>query len=194
MVSGESDLPLDTPIIVLDFETTGLNTARDRIIEIGAVKLSHGQVMDTFEMLVDPGVLLPARITEITHITDQMLRGQPQAAEALPKLLKFMDGCPIAAHNAKFDCAILESELKRLGMEYRVPQIDTLTLSRMLYPELKTHRLGSVCKRLGVSLKDAHRAVHDAMATALCLARMLDDAQEKGAKMLADLNDVSTAY
>ncbi len=194
VVMGENDLSIDTPIIVLDFETTGLNTAKDRIIEIGAVKLAHGQVVDSYGVLVNPGMLLPQKIVEITHITDQMLRDAPSAAEALPKLLEFMDGCPIAAHNAKFDCAVLESELKRLGLTYEAPQVDTLTLSRKLYPELKSHKLGSVCKRLGVSLKDAHRAVNDAAATAQCLARMIDDAKKKGAVTLKDLNGISSGY
>ncbi|MBQ4074720.1 MAG: PolC-type DNA polymerase III [Clostridia bacterium] len=195
VVQGDhKDLPIDTPIIVLDFETTGLNTAKDRIIEIGAVKLAHGQVVDSFGTLVNPGMLLPAKIVEITHITDQMLRDAPPITEALPKLLEFMDGCPIAAHNAKFDCAVLQSELKRQGLSYDAAQLDTLTLSRKMYPELKSHKLGSVCKRLGVSLKDAHRAVNDAAATAQCLARMIDDARKKGAEQLRDLNDVSTGY
>ena len=189
-VTGEKEWGLDDPIIVLDFETTGLNTAKDRIIEIGAVKLQNGQVVDSFGELVNPGMLLPPRITEITHISDQMLRDKPPAAELLPKLLKFMDGCPIAAHNAKFDCSILASELKRLDMTYDAPQVDTLTLARKLYPELKSHRLGSVCKRLGVSLKDAHRAVNDAAATAQCLARMMDEARKKGARTLRDLNQI----
>ncbi|MBR3905912.1 MAG: PolC-type DNA polymerase III, partial [Clostridia bacterium] len=105
-------------------------------------------------------------------------------------LLKFMDGCPIAAHNAKFDCAVLESELKRQGIEYTAARLDTLTLARKLYPDLKSHRLGSVCKRLGVSLKDAHRAVNDAAATAQCLARMLDEAKKAGAEKLDDLNGI----
>ena len=195
VVTGKKDeLPIDSPVIVLDFETTGLNTATDRIIEIGAVKLVGGQVVDSYGELIDPGMLLPPRITEITHITDQMLRGQPTIAQAMPKLLAFMGGCPIAAHNAKFDCAILDSELKRLGMTYDVPHLDTLTLARKLYPSLKSHRLGNVCKHLGVSLKDAHRAVNDAAATAQCLARMIEEAKKKGAETLSDLNSVSTGY
>ncbi len=189
-VTGDREWGLDDPIIVLDFETTGLNTSKDRIIEIGAVKLQGGHVVDSFGELVNPGMLLPSKITEITHISDQMLRDKPAAAELLPRLLQFMDGCPIAAHNAKFDCAVLESELKRLNLTYDAPQVDTLTLARKLYPELKSHRLVSVCKRLGVSLKDAHRAVNDAAATAQCLARMIDEAKKKGAKTLRDLNDV----
>lgn len=113
----------------------------------------------------------------------------------MPEFLRFLDGCPIAAHNAKFDCSVFRSELKRLGMEeYDQPQIDTLTLSRKLYPQLKTHKLASVCKSLGVSLKGAHRAVNDAAATAQCLARMLEDAKKRGAEKLGDLNDISSDY
>lgn len=194
VVTGENDLPLDTPVIVLDFETTGLNTSKDRIIEIGAVKMLGGQVVDSFGELVNPGMLLPERITEITHITDQMLRDRPTAAELLPRLLTFMDGCPIAAHNARFDCAVLESELKRLNLHYDAPQLDTLALARKLYPELKSHRLSAVCRHLGVSLKGAHRAVNDAAATAQCLARMMDEARKKGAVTLDDLNHVSKEY
>ena len=194
VVTGQKELPIDSPIIVLDFETTGLNTAKDRIIEIGAVKLAHGQVVDSYGELINPGMLLPPKITEITHITDQMLRGQPTIAEAMPKLLAFMDGCPIAAHNAKFDCAVLDSELKRLGLAYDAPHLDTLTLARKLYPQLKSHRLGNVCKHLGVSLKDAHRAVNDAAATAQCLARMIEEARKKGAETLSDLNGIATGY
>ncbi len=190
VVEGAGELGLDTPIIVLDFETTGLNTQKDRIIEIGAVKLWNGQVVDSYGTLVNPGCVLPPKIVEITHITDQMLRDAPTAEQAVPELLKFMDGCPIAAHNAKFDCAVLESELKRQGVEYTAARLDTLTLARKLYPDLKSHRLGSVCKRLGVSLKDAHRAVNDAAATAQCLARMLDEAKRAGAESLSDLNGI----
>ena len=190
VVEGAGDLGLDTPIIVLDFETTGLNTQKDRIIEIGAVKLWNGQVVDSYGTLVNPGCVLPPKIVEITHITDQMLRDAPTAEQTIPELLKFMDGCPIAAHNAKFDCAVLESELKRQGIEYTAARLDTLTLARKLYPDLKSHRLGSVCKRLGVSLKDAHRAVNDAAATAQCLARMLDEAKKAGAEKLDDLNGI----
>lgn len=197
VVEGEEakKMPLDTPIVVLDFETTGLNTAKDRIIEIGAVKLSHGQVVESYGQLIDPGIPLPERITEITHIDEGMLKGMPRLEQEIDRFLTFLDGCPIAAHNAKFDCAVLQSELKRIGREeYKAPQIDTLLLSRKLYPELKTHKLGTVCKALGVSLKGAHRAVNDASATGQCLARMLDDARKRGAEVLDDLNDVSKDY
>ena len=189
-----TDAPLDDPIIVLDFETTGLNTREDRIIEIGAVKLAQGQIIDSLSIMVDPKRPLPPEITRITGITDQMLIGQLTAEEALPKLIAFLDGHPIAAHNARFDCSILLSELKRLGQSYNAPEIDTLTMAQMLYPEMKRYRLGALCKRLGVSLKNAHRAVHDATATAQCLAIMIDDLKQRGAETLSDIDRVATGY
>ena len=191
---GEGELPIDTPIVVLDFETTGLNTQKDRVIEIGAVKLHHGQVVDSFGTFVNPGMLLPQKIVEITHITDQMLRDAPDASVAIPQLMEFLGDCPIAAHNAKFDCAVLESELARLGKTHECLKIDTLTLARKLYPELKSHRLGAVCKHLHVTLKGAHRAVNDAAATAQCLALMLEEAVKRGASTVKELNQVSKHY
>ncbi len=194
IVEGEGDSAFSSPIVVLDFETTGLNTSKDRVIEIGAVKLVNGHVVDSLNLFVDPEMPLPETITQLTHITDQMLSGAPKAAEAIPKLMDFVDGAPIAAHNANFDCSVLRSELKRIGREDAFLQLDTLMLARKLYPELKTHRLSSVCKHLHVVLKGAHRAVNDANATALCLAQMLDECRSRGMKTLRQLNQVSSKY
>ena len=179
VIAGADDRPYDGTIVVLDFESTGLNTGKARIIEVGAVKLSEGTVTETFEQLVDPEEALSPKITEITGITDANLQGQPKAAEVLPKLLEFIGDAPIAAHNASFDASLLRSELKRLGLRYDGQVLDTLTYARKLYPELKSFRLGALCRHLGVSLKNAHRAVHDAAATAQCLARMFADTREK---------------
>ena len=182
--------PYDGPIVVLDFESTGLSTANARIIEIGAVKLEKGTIVDQFETLVDPGEPLKPKITEVTGITDVMLSGKPRAEEALPKLLAFIGDCPLAAHNSAFDGALLRAELKRIGGSYDLPVLDTLTYARKLYPELKSFRLKALCKHLGVSLKNAHRAVHDAAATANCLARMFAHTAERDPEIhtLRDLN------
>ncbi len=171
--------PDDGPVVVLDFESTGLNTASARIIEIGAVRLVDGTVTDTFEELVDPGEPLKPKIIELTHIDDVMLHDKPKAEEILPKLLEFIGDCPIAAHNADFDANLLKTELKRIGRTFSNPVTDTLTYARKLYPELKSFKLGALCKHLGVSLKNAHRAVHDAAATAQCLKRMFEDTRER---------------
>ena len=179
VIDGADGRPYDGPIVVLDFESTGLNTGKARIIEIGAVKLEDGTVTDSFEQLVNPGEALGPRITEMTGITDSMLEGQPTAAEILPKLLEFIGDAPIAAHNAHYDASLMKAELARLGLAFHGPVLDTLTYARKLYPQLKSFRLAALCKHLGVSLKYAHRAVHDATATAHCLARMFEETRER---------------
>lgn len=189
IVQDPDDRPISsTPIVVLDFETTGLSHAVDRIIEVGAVKLENGQVVDELSLLCDPGVPLKPKITELTGITDLMLRGKESPAEAVEKLLDFIGDCPIAAHNAPFDVGMLQAECKRMGRSFRATVLDTLVFSRKLYKNQKSHKLGAVCRLLGVSLKNAHRAVHDAAATALCLAKMLEEAERKGAQTFREID------
>ena len=194
IVEDADGRPYDGPVVVLDFESTGLNTGKARIIEIGAVKLQDGEVTASFEQLVDPGQTLGPEITEITGISDAMLQGQPTAGEALPKLLEFIGDAPIAAHNARFDASLMKAELKRLGLEWNGPVLDTLAYARKLYPDMKSFRLAALCKHLGVSLKNAHRAVHDATATALCLKRMFEATREMypDAESEEDLNRALT--
>ena len=190
IVEDATDSPYDGPIVVLDFESTGLNTSSARIIEVGAVKLEKGTVVDQLEELVDPGEMLKPKITEVTGITDTMLSGKPKAAEVLPRLMEFIGDCPIAAHNSAFDAALLRTELRRLGRDFDRPVLDTLTYARKLYPELKSFKLKALCRHLGVSLKNAHRAVHDATATAHCLARMFEHTAERNPEIRTyrDLN------
>ncbi|MGI6696039.1 MAG: PolC-type DNA polymerase III [Christensenellales bacterium] len=194
IVQSPCDAALDAPIIVLDFETTGLNPHGDRIIEIGAVKLSGGQIIDSYSTLVNPGIPLSQEIINITGIKDAMLIDAPKADIALKGLMDFAGDSPIAAHNAKFDIAFLRAELARLGQTFNSAQIDTLAFAQRLYPQMKSYRLSALCKFLGVQLKNAHRAVHDATATAQCLARMLEDSRDKGASNLQDLNVCVTGY
>lgn len=181
------DAPLSSPIVVVDFETTGLSPAVDRIIEIGAVKLQDGQVLDELSILCDPGVPLKPRITEITGITDLMLRGKESPAEGVAKLLAFIGDCPVAAHNVPFDMGMLAAECQRMGISFHAPALDTLVLARRLYPKQNSHRLGALCRLLGVSLKNAHRAVHDAAATAQCLQKMFEALAPLGVELLSQI-------
>ena len=194
IVLKPTDDGLGEPIVVLDFETTGLNPRTDRIIEIGAVRIHNGQVADSFSMLVNPGVPLDDKVVKITGIRDYMLKDQPSAEQALPQLMAFIGSSPLAAHNAAFDMAFLREEQARLGQPFDFPQIDTLAFAQKLYPDMKRYRLVDVCRKLGVTLKNAHRAVHDATATAQCLLVMLDAARERGATTLKDVNDTVTGY
>ncbi len=192
VVQNGDDRPLSGDIVVVDFETTGLNPRKNHIIEIGAVRVRSGQIVEEYSRFVNPGEPIPPGVTELTGISDAMVVDAGSAQQEIPKLLEFIDGAVFAAHNAKFDYAFLEQECSRLGIEVNLPVIDTLEFARRLFPNMKSHKLGAICKALGISLKNAHRAVHDARATAHMLNRMLSMAQEQGVTRLSDINDALT--
>ena len=188
VVENATDRSLDDAIVVLDFESTGLNTNVCRVMEIGAVRLRGGEIEDSLSLLVNPHMPIPRVVQDKTGITDQMVADKESAETAIPKLMKFIGSDPIAAHNAKFDASLLRAELRRLGLTFQGAVLDTLTLARKLYPDFRNHKLMTVCKQLGVQLKNAHRAVHDATATAECLAIMYKKVKEQGLTTLASLN------
>ncbi|MCL1854603.1 MAG: PolC-type DNA polymerase III [Clostridia bacterium] len=179
--------PFSSPIVVLDFETTGLSTAVDRIVEIGAVKLQGGQVVDELSMLCNPGIPMPAKASKVNGITDLMLRGKESPSEAVAKLLAFIGDCPVAAHNAPFDMGMLQAECKRMKRYFHPAVLDTLVMARRMFPKMHSHRLGAICRVLGVSQKNAHRAVHDAAATAQCLQRMFETLEKQDVRLLSQI-------
>ena len=187
IVENPDDRPL-SPVVVIDFETTGLSPRHDHIIEIGAVRLAGNEITGEFSMLIYPGIPIPPKITEITKITTAMVRDAKTFDQAAKELLAFIGDSALAAHNASFDTSFFKESLKRCGLTWNGPVIDTLAFARKAYPTLKSHKLGSVCRHLKISLKDAHRAVHDARATALLLTRMLAVARAKDVKTLKELN------
>ena len=192
VVENADERGLHDDIVVVDFETTGLNPRKNRIMEIGAVRIRNGQIVEEYSRFVNPMEPIPQEVSELTHITDSMVADANPAEVEIPELLKFIGDAAFAAHNAKFDYSFLTEECRRLGIEVHMPVIDTLEFSRRMYPSLKSHRLGAVCKSLGISLKNAHRAVHDARATAMMLNRMIDTALEKGVTRLCDINSALT--
>ena len=175
--------------VVLDVETTGLNTHADEIIEIGAVRVENGVEVAEFSELIDPGRPVPDKVVEITGITSAMLRGKRTLMEAMPDFARFCDGAVLVAHNAPFDIAFFRRAFKQAGLPFAFTIVDTLALVRNQYPHNKSHKLGVMCKRLSISLLNAHRAVHDARATSLLLLKVLHEVQrEKGVKTLEELN------
>ena len=151
--------------VVLDLETTGLNCAYNRIIEFGAVRVENGIITEEIDILINPEVPLPKKIVEITSITDEMLANQPTIKEALPRILSFIGDAILVTHNADFDFSFLQHALRNNGFdELNNPVIDTLSLSRYLFPESKNHRLGSLCRNMDVVYNEdeAHRANYDA--------------------------------
>jgi len=168
---ADKSCSIDEDIVVVDLETTGLNPFIDKITEIGAVRIRKGNVVDRFEHLINPGIHIPQKIVKLTGITDQMVQNSPPLGEVLPKFLKFAEGSVLAAHNASFDIGFLRNKSKQLNMKFSNPVLDTLNLSRVLYPQLKSHKLNIVAKYLGVKLEKHHRAGDDAMATAQILLK-----------------------
>ena len=165
-IKNPAPVPLNkAKYVVLDLETTGLNCYYDRIIEFGAVRVENGIVTETIDLLINPERPLPKKIVEITSITDKMLEKQPTIKEALPRILSFIGDAILVTHNADFDFSFLQHALRRCEMdELKNPVIDTLSLSRYLFPDSRYHSLGSLCRNMEVIYDEesAHRADYDA--------------------------------
>lgn len=164
--------------VVIDLETTGLSINFDRITEVGMVKMSGGLVVDRYDKLVNPGIEIPASIVEKTHISNEMVKNAPTMKEVFPEILRFIGDSILVTHNAHFDYEMLNDEFKRCyGRNYIHPVIDTLTLSRYIFPENVYHRLGTLCHRYGVEYDEesAHRADYDAQVLASCWNEMRGD-------------------
>lgn len=182
----------ETAFVVFDVETTGLNNATDMITEIGAVRLENGEEVAAFSQLVNPGRMIPPKVVELTGITDGMVRDCPTIEEVAPAFYEFCRGAVLVAHNAAFDVGFMKRAFAPLG-GLNAPVLDTLALARNQYAgQIKNYKLGTICKFLGISLKNAHRAVHDARATSLVLLHALDSmrTQYPKVKCLGELNNI----
>ncbi len=186
---------LSSTYVVFDLETTGFNAGgADSIIEIGAAKICNGEIIDSFDELIDPGRKLPPKITEITHITDDMLIGKMNEEKAVKKFIDWIGGnLPMVAHNAKFDVSFIEMAYKKYNLgEFKNPVIDTLELSRALDNTESRHSLSAITKRYGVVFdEDAHhRANYDAEGTALVLHKMLKKMYDQNFRKISELNNL----
>ncbi|MGO4960721.1 PolC-type DNA polymerase III [Jeotgalibaca porci] len=165
--------------VVFDVETTGLSAVYDKIIELAAVKMYKGNVIDTFEAFINPGIPLSQLIINLTGITDNMLKDAPSEAAVIPKFKEFCEDAILVAHNASFDMGFINKAYEHVGLpEAHNPVIDTLELSRFLHPQLKSHRLNTLAKRYNVSLEQHHRAVFDAETTGHLCWIFLKEAKE----------------
>ncbi len=185
-----NDKSLDQCYVVFDIETTGLSSKHDKITEIGAVKVCDGKVMDRFNMLVNPERTIPANIVELTGITDEMLKDQPRIEVVLPQFIQFVGDNPVVAHNAGFDTSFIKENCKRMGIGFDNPVVDTLSLAKILMPKLKKYKLNVIAAELGVALKNHHRAVDDANATAEIFIHFIDLLKQKNITMLKEINEL----
>ncbi len=190
IITDCDNVGFDSTFVVFDIETTGLNNKTDGITEIGAVKVQSGKIIDHFSTFVNPKMHIPEHITDLTGISDETVSNAPIIEEVLPEFLEFCSGCMLVAQNAKFDTGFIKVACKKFGYEYSFAHMDTLILARCLHPELANHKLDTLSKFYNVVLKNHHRAVDDAAATADVFLKMLDELSEKGINDYSTLNDV----
>ncbi|MGL5355524.1 MAG: PolC-type DNA polymerase III [Cetobacterium sp.] len=167
--------------VVFDLETLGLNSHKNEIIEIGAIKLQGRRIIDRYSQLVNPGKLIPKKIQEITGIDDALVQNMPSIEEVLPKFMEFLGDATLVAHNAPFDMGFLKRDIKKhMGIDYDPTVIDTLQMARDLYPNQKGYGLKPMTRFLKVALENHHRAVDDSQATAAMFAIFLERYLEIG--------------
>ncbi|NVO29580.1 exonuclease domain-containing protein [Hymenobacter lapidiphilus] len=164
---------------IIDLETTGGQPAQDRITEI-AIYIHDGEkVIDEFSSLINPGRAIPFFITQLTGITDDMVREAPRFHEVARKVVEMTEGCVFVAHNVRFDYSFLKKEFGDLGYNYSRKTLCTVRLSRSLMPGQPSYSLGKLCQNIGIPLNGRHRAAGDAAATAILFGRLLDISQEQ---------------
>lgn len=178
-VKGDADTGFDGTFICFDIETTGLSAARDKITEIGAVKVENGVITDTFSTFANPEMPIPQKITQLTGITDDMIKDAPSQSEAVSAFLEFAGDNVLVAHNAPFDTSFIAKACEDMGREYNYTSIDTVAISRAILTDIKNCKLDTVAKFLRLGDFNHHRATDDAEMLArifinLC-QRLTDD-------------------
>ncbi len=176
----DDDYTINSKFVVFDIETTGFSAVENKMIEIGAVKIENGEITDRYSTFVNPHEHIPDNISELTSITDDMVKDAPEEAEAVRGFLEFSKGCVLVAHNANFDVGFMRVAAGRLETEFNFCYLDTLELCRALFPDQSRHGLAAMVKKLNINLMNHHRAVDDAEATAEILKYCFN--------MLADMN------
>ena len=186
---NEDNQTLDDAFVVFDIETTGFSSVKDKIIEIGAVKVENGKIVSRYSTFVNPEVPIPFEITKLTSITDAMVIDAPKIETVLPEFMEYVGDAVLVAHNAGFDVGFIEENCRRLGMERKLTSVDTVALARVLLPTLSRYKLNIVAKTLGISLENHHRAVDDAGATAEIFVKFVEMLKEREITTLKGVNE-----
>ena len=197
VVTNYKGQDIDTTYCVLDLETTGFSPKTEKITEVGIMKWKDGKVIDEFSCFVNPEKPIPQRVVEVTNITDDMVKDAETIDKVFPKILEFLGDSVIVAHNASFDVGFLKYNAKVLGYKFDYTYVDTLSLARKIYPNLKKYKLGKIAEYLKIKVEVAHRALDDVDTTVKVYNEMIKTLKDKGAKTVADIGtkcqDESTA-
>ena len=192
VIRPTKDELLKSTYVVFDTETTGFNAGGiDQMIEIGAVKLSDGEIVERFDELINPGRHIPDNITELTNISDDMVKDKPNEEEVTKKFLEWIGDLPLVAHNAKFDISFLEMAMKKYNLgTLNNTVIDTLELSRTLDQGFARHSLSALVARYNVDFDEEghHRADYDAEGTAKVYQKMMQKLSSQNIKKISDLD------
>ncbi len=192
VVHGTQDMTFDEEYVAFDLETTGLSSANDTIIEIGAVVMKNGKELDRFQTFVDPRRPLEKKIVELTGITDDMLIGAPGIEEILPKFLDFVAGRVVVAHNADFDTGFIRKACARQGIPYRLTSLDTLVLAQNMLPQMNRHKLDMVANALSLPEFNHHRAADDAVTCGLIFDSLRRRLEEMDVHSFQQINAAMT--
>ena len=189
-VKGTSSKTLEDEFIAFDIETTGLSPNKERITEIGAVRIKNGEILDSFDTFVNPQMPIPAKITELTGITDDMVRDAPLEREAIRSFYDFCgDDAVLVAHNAEFDTSFIRIAAQRSGMDFHYPYIDTVPMCRSMLKDIKNCKLDTVAKYLKLDPFNHHRASDDATVLGKIFMALLTRLKEDtAAKTVMDIN------
>lgn len=177
-VRRRGEIVVDT-FVALDIETTGLSPDKDKIIEIGALKVIKGQIVDQFSRLINPGIKLPDRIVEITGIQDDMLVEEEGEDQVIPQFIDFLEDNILLGHNILFDYSFIKAYMAKRRLTFVKQGIDTLTLSRALHSGLRSRSLASMCHYYGIHNPNAHRAFEDAKAASSLYFKMVEEFGEE---------------
>ena len=181
---------IDTEYCVFDLETTGISHITEKITEVGIIKIKNGEVIDTFESFVNPEKPIPEEVVNVTHITDDMVKDAPTIDKLMPKILEFMKGSVLVAHNADFDIGFMKHNCEQLGLEFEFSHIDTLRLAKAIYPEFGRYRLGYIAEKLGIKVDVAHRALDDVKTLVAVFKEMILKAKDNKAEKIDDFDNV----
>ena len=193
IVTGDRGQTLEDDFVVFDIETTGFSPVNNRIIEIGAVKVCGGEVVDRFSTFVNPQVPIPFEIEKLTSIRDDMVMDAPLIEEVLPRFLEFCRDCVLVAHNANFDMSFIIENSRRQGLPTDYTYVDTVGIARVLLPNQSKHTLDAVAKTLNISLENHHRAVDDAECTAWIFVKFIKMLAEQEIVTLSQVNAMGAA-
>ncbi len=190
LVTGSKGQKLDDRYVVFDLETTGFSPERNKIIEIGAVKVENGVIVDKFSTFVNPKEPIPYHIEELTSIRDDMVMDAPEIDDILPQFMAFCQDAIMVAHNADFDMSFIVKNCERAQIAREFTVVDTVALARVLLPGLNRFKLDTVAKALGISLDNHHRAVDDAGCTAEIFVKFIEMLKDRGVEDLDGVNQL----